>query len=470
MVSAVSSTVLVVVLARSLGVTDFGRYALAVSIAVTVGIVADLGIGRAAARFVAERSNEGEAIWPVVQVALRAKLVLSVLAFAGLFAVAGVVANLLGDPELAPPLRVAAIAYLLADLFVGVGWVCEAIRRNEWTAITVATRATGELAAVVVLLALGFGVIGALVGSAVGFAGGALAGVVLLRWRLRAAPTQAGAIGTSTVLRYAGHVWLGGVAWVGFERSDQILLGALEGSAAAGAYEAAWRVAGVLSLAGTAIAVAVGPRLARSTPEEGGALLTRSLRYGTMLYAPAACVFGVSATSVVDFLLGEAFSDTGRVLMYMVPYLLLVGIAPMFGLALNYLGAGAQTKWIVLVALAVNVSLDLVLIPAIGVVGPAIATDAAMVVFIVGHFRACHQRLALALASLRRTILVAIVAAACAAAASAAVQWASSGSGVLQPVATLAAGLAVAAAVYWAAREATFGVPPPRAVIFRRSA
>ena len=106
--AASCTAALTIVLARVLGPSGFGRYTLALTIAMVVGYCAELGIGPATGRFVAERPAAGGPIARVAREGLRVKLIIASRAFGALVVLAGPIAGAFGDPGLATLIRVAA--------------------------------------------------------------------------------------------------------------------------------------------------------------------------------------------------------------------------------------------------------------------------------------------------------------------------------------------------------------------------
>lgn len=411
-VGAVSTAVITIALARLLGVSGYGDYALALTIATLVGMFASLGVDSATSRWVAEGFNRGEAVWRAVRVGLRIRTILASVTFGLLFLLAGPVATLFGSPGLADAVRAATIALFFSAGFSWVSGVYEGLRGGVMLAVVSLVKALVEFVVVVGLLAAGFGVVAALLGNAGSYAAAVGVGIWALRRHLRRGDESSQEVTGQEILRYGMHIWLAGVAWLLFERVDLVLLGAFIDTTAVGLYDAPWRVATILGLLGLSLASAVAPRLAAADAGDAARLLTKALRVGLVFYVLFGVIIAFAARDIVILLLGQEFARSADVLRVLTPYIVLIGFAPIVSRALDYLGGVEVRKWIALAAFLVNLVLDLILIPTVGLLGPAIATGVAIFVFVAGHYVVVARRVPLDHRRILATFLRALLSAA----------------------------------------------------------
>jgi peptidoglycan biosynthesis protein MviN/MurJ (putative lipid II flippase) len=78
----------------------------------------------------------------------------------------------------------------------------------------------------------------------------------------------------------------------------------------------------------------------------------------------------------------------------------------------NYLGQARRRVPIAIGAVAINVVVDLILIPRIGVTGAAIGTDLAYLLYVPAHFAICRREVGVALRPLAGVLARSILAAA----------------------------------------------------------
>jgi O-antigen/teichoic acid export membrane protein len=400
------SAVLTLFLVRRLGPTGYGIFALAVAIGILCALLAELGISPATARFVAERRGDRDAMASVVAAALRLKVPLTAIVATALFAAANPIAGAFGHDSLAWPLRAIAIALvgqslagLLGGTFVAQGRVALNLRLVLAGGLT-------ELSTSVALVLLGAGATGAAFGRAAGWTtAGAFAVVLTITTlgRRSVAIRSAGAAHAREIVRYAGVLAIVDASMVLFDQIDAILIGAILGAASVGIFQAPLRLTTLLLYPGYAIANGVAPRLSHGRYERANAPALR-LAYRLIVLFQAALLapIVVWATPIADLLFGEEFAESADVLRWLAPYVFLSGLAALVSLGANYLGLARRRVPIAVAAVLVNIVLDLVLLPTIGVVGAAIGTSCAYAIYVPGHIWLCWRALDL---DLRDTVV-----------------------------------------------------------------
>lgn len=174
-----------------------------------------------------------------------------------------------------------------------------------------------------------------------------------------------------------------GIAQVALQRLDIILVGALRGPVDAAIYAAATRFLVVGQLANQAIAMAVQPQIAGLLAVDDRARTNEVYRSSTAwLVAMAWPLYLLAAVFSPEILLlfGGGY-DAGRGVMVLLAFSMLVATG--CGMVDVMLTMAGRTSWNlanVAIALAVNVGLNVVLIPAYGILGAAVAWAVAIVV------------------------------------------------------------------------------------------
>ena len=103
-------------LARLIGSRDYGLFSISTSILTLVVGVADLGMAQGLVKFVAENSKTS-LYMSYVKIALKAKLIVGLAVWAGLWLFANPLSQLLGHPEVAPLLPIVGLGVLSMLLF-----------------------------------------------------------------------------------------------------------------------------------------------------------------------------------------------------------------------------------------------------------------------------------------------------------------------------------------------------------------
>jgi O-antigen/teichoic acid export membrane protein len=395
--TAAFTAVLTLYLVRALGPSAYGVFALALATGGLISVPADLGISASTSRFVAERRGNRSAVAAVISAGFKPKLATAALASVVLFLASGWLASLYHAESLTWPLRAAALAFFgqTLMLFFQRTFIGQArIRPNLRIQVLESSVETG---ASIALVALGAGATGAMFGRAAGYlVGGAFALAITVR-----------------IIRYAGPLMIVDGAYLVFSQIDVVLIGLLLNTTAVGLFQAPNRLITLFGYPGQALANAVAPRLARQERSEPSLRpLTSAIRYLIIVQAALIAPLLVWARPIVDLLLGSRYGKSAEVLQILTPYVFLMGISPVVSLAANYLGIATRRIPIVLSTVALNVAIDIALIPRIGIIGGAIGTDIAYTFYVVGHLWICKTAVGLSLRPIAIVLLRATIAAA----------------------------------------------------------
>ena len=420
MMSAVFTMGLTLFLVRELGPTDYGVLALALSVGLILLLVSDFGIPAAASRFAADYPTDRIHATAVLRTALGLKLVASAVMVVGLVAFAPLIADAYGIEDLTLPLRLAAfsvaaqgIGGLFLAWFTALGRVGLHFRYQL-------VESTFETSAAIGLVLLGGGAAGAVGGKAIGFTvAGIFAAVLalrLVRWPAVRAAAERG-FPARNIAGYAAVLVLVNTAIVVFSRIDVLIIGAILGPADAGNFDAADRITTFMQYFGIAVAVGFAPRLApgRRTLADSQ-LFMRALRYTLLFYLLLAAATLVWAKPIVGLLLGGAYESAPSIVAALAPSVVLFGIGEVLAVAVNYLGVARSRVPLAIGALLINIVIDIILVPEMGVTAGALGTGVALVVYVAGHVRICQREMDVSFASLVPTALRGLAAAAVAAA------------------------------------------------------
>lgn len=176
---------------------------------------------------------------------------------------------------------------------------------------------------------------------------------------------------------------LASVSQVAMQRLDIILVGALAGLAEAAIYAAATRFLVLGQMAGRAISLSVQPLL-------GEALARRDLGDARRLYQVCTAwlvlgtwplyflLIGFAHVALVVF--GDGYEEGGAALVLLCGAMLFATACGMVDMVLNMAGRSLWNLMNVLIAFAVNLTLDILLIPTMGFMGAAVGWAAAILV------------------------------------------------------------------------------------------
>ena len=298
------------VLTRTLGPAGYGLFSVAATFITWLAFTTTTLLARAAVKFVSEAED-----WrSVASDVLRWRLVVGSVAFLAVLLGAGVIARLLGSPELAPYLRVFAIDLLLfnvarayRDVLTGRG------RFREVAAVSVARWVT-RLALIVVLVRLTGSVMGAVIGSV----GATAVELLVARWFGRVPVRGRSQIGWSRMWRVAAPLVVYGAAMQLFSKIDLFALSALRGASAdVGLYAAAQNLAvppGLFALALGPLLLATLGRLRRDGAEADARRVARDALRVSLALVPFVALVAGTADDLVRVVFGSSFSGSGLLL------------------------------------------------------------------------------------------------------------------------------------------------------------
>lgn len=457
--TAVFTAAITVFLVRELGPEEYGIFALALSVAAVAILPSDLGVSWSTARFLAEHRHDRDSVIGVIRLGFRVKVIAGLAISGLLFALAEPIAGWYSEPSLAWPIRAVAVAMFAQALMQFVYTVLIALQRLKVGFRIVLFEAAMELTATVVLVLVFTGAAAATWGRAIGYGLGATLALVLLARTiggLRDDGQAKSPVNLRPFLLYAGAIFVIDAAFTVFSQIDVLLIGSIIGTTAAGLFSAPLRLIPFLSYPGLALARAVAPTAAGGSSAGASAdALQSALRLIVVLQMLLVAGIVVWAEPIVNLTLGADYADSTAVLRALAPFVFLLGMAPLVSLPINFAGAARRRIPVAVGTIALNIVLDLILIPKIGIVAGAISTDISFFIYVAVHLWLCRDILGVRLGPLASSFARCTIAALCVAGLLAAL-----GTAELTAL-DWAAGMVLAPAVYVGAlvalRELTLG-------------
>lgn len=410
-----ANALLIVLLTREfLSPAAFGRLFFALSVLGVVATFATVGLPSSTARYVTEYVERDPA---QVRYLLRRSLVFLAVpvGVAGLLLVAvnRPLATALGDPTMASLLLVGGgyvVGYALTNYLSSV---FRGLNQLLWTAVVTALSSVARLVLVVAFIVAGLGTVGALLGYIAGYAIAAGVGGIVLFWRYYRRFEETDSPDRSLprrLLRYSVPLTVTKGAGALDTRVDSILVGVLLSPVAVGYYVVAKQVSSVVSTPagsfGAALSPALGKEQARDETEHAARIYQSSLRHVLLFYVPAAAGLLLVAEPVVELVFGAAYLAAVLPLQAFTGVIVVQSVNKITTDTLDYLGR-ARDRAISKVVMAVsNVVLNLLLIPAFGVVGAVVATVITQTFYALANVYVINQVLPLNFRDITRDLAV----------------------------------------------------------------
>ncbi len=382
-------------LTRHLGVVGYGQYALVFVYLYFASVLATLGIDVILLRELALEEREDEtATSRLVSSAVLLKLGLA------LAAIALMAAFLFGLKSYPAPLALAIMVSttsLLVGAFDSVGVVFRVRLRMEYAVLS-----SWVAQGIHLLLVLGLVLARAPLLPFVLAYCVAIAARVLCQWQLsRAFVRVRFAYDPATVrrlLRESLPMGLGSGLWIVYHSLDNLLLESMRGIAAVALYSVAYKFVDLAISTSGMVMASLYPLLSQrvaGSRDELARLYQKAFDYVAILGAAFAVAVFVAAPLVVPVLFGPRFAASTVTVQILAPTALFVYCNNLFTHLLIALGLqGAPLLTFRAVGVAVNVALNVLLIPRWGVNGAAAATLASEIVSfaVAQRLAAAHLR------------------------------------------------------------------------------
>lgn len=379
----VSKGLVILVLARWLLTPEtYGLLFLAVAILGTVKLLSNFGLPKSTARFVTEHVETAPGQVPhLLRFSFTVNLVTITVVGAGLFLSKSAIAALLGEPALEPLLGVGVLYVVGRSLQSHIGLLFQAFNDVRWTALLRSTFSIGQFVLAPALVLLGFGVVGALWGFILASLVSASIGLAVLyvHFYRTYEPDETMTPGLGRrVLRYSIPLTATKGANLLDKRVDTMLVAYFMNPVAVGYYTLAKQISMFVGAPAQSLGFTVSPQYgthkANDELDQAASLYRQAYVGVVTLYVPAAVGMILVAEPGVRYVFGSDYLGAVPAVQVFALYTLLQALAEITNDGLDYLGQAdlrAKAKTATSVA---NFGLNLVMIPAYGVVGAAVAT------------------------------------------------------------------------------------------------
>jgi len=381
-VASIAGALLTVLLARLLNPSEYGLLYLAIAVFSIFKIVSRLGIGQSTARYITEYKQVDPLQIPHI---LRTSVVFisttSLLTAAVLVLTHRQLAIVLDEPELTS-------FFLLGALFLATGTLTAYARRVlqgfeaiEFAAATRIIERVGRLVIAVGLVIAGFGALGALGGFVVSYLLAGIFGFYVIYTRyydvdVSGSPMQEGL--RRRIFEYSIPLTATNTADVLDKQVDTVLVGLFLNPAAVSFYTIGKQAMRFIEKPVTALGFTLSPTFgtqkAGNDLNRAGRLYETALLNSLLLYVPAGAGLALVAEPVIKATFGTVYLGAVPVLQVFALYAILRSMTKLTSDGLDYLGLARERAIVKGCTSILNVVLNVLFIPLIGVVGAAIAT------------------------------------------------------------------------------------------------
>jgi O-antigen/teichoic acid export membrane protein len=386
-------------LARRLGDAELGQYAQATAFLALLSLLALSGLRAGLTKFVATHLVDGDAggVRGTLRLGLGLTVVGGLLLGLLLVALAAPIANAFTDPALVTGLRsvgitLPAAVLLEAALAATQGWRTQ----KPYALIGYLYEPSTRLLLTVLLVLGGLGIDAAFVAMPISVWTATVAALVWLRHFVRRLPPQAATYQPRALFSFSSISWLAALATTGLIWADTLLLGFLSDSAQVGIYNVATRLVMLAAFVMSPINSAFQPYIAHLFHQGETRDLEHMYRTTTSwivrLSLPAFIALLVFPQRMLE-LFGPEFAAGATVTMILALGKLVDAATGPCGLMLNMSGLVRTNMVDNMVALVLNVALNLLLIPRYGINGAALAWAVSLTVVNVARVEQVRRSL-----------------------------------------------------------------------------
>lgn len=362
-----------VLFARGLGSEALGQLAFVMAFVWIAGNIADFGTNSALAKSLAEHRDHDRAVWFGNFLLVRAGLALLTL-------IVGTLASVLFGAEhlQAMLLGCAATPFMAARFFESLFQIFE---RPQYSLYTALVLGSCQIALCATFLWLGAGLNGYMVAFTLSqliyFSFALLLSRRLVIPRFNWRPEL-----TTALLRLALPMGVSALAIALYSRADVFILTYLRSSAEVGRYNAAYRLLDLSTAVAVTAALPLIPILARrmlQSREEARILCTELMVFAATALLPVAVLTACLADVIMQLVYGATFVTAAPVLRVFAWLFMASGYSLMASSINLAAGNMRYNYWLAPLAGAINIGLDVYLIPGHGIMGAAVGTAAGIV-------------------------------------------------------------------------------------------
>lgn len=379
-ISTVILAISSIVIARYLGPDLYGQYTLAFVVPTLIFLFADLGIDQGIIKFTASLRVKGDSASQakIIQHGLLLRAAIGVVIFITSYVLADPFATfIIRRPDLVFYMRIGSIAVLLQTLFTTSTNAFVGLDKSEYSALTTNIQAVAKTIIQIILVLLGFSVVGALIGHLAGYVLAVGIGLCILLFSLRRKqdPQKGHPFleDVKTLVHYGAPLYVSTIL-IGFVPAYQnLMVGIFASNAEIGNFRAAANFVTLITVITAPIATTLLPAFSKLDSAANTKIRTffkLANKYTTILVLPVMMLLVIFSSEIVQIVYGSTFQSAPIFLATYCLLYLLVGLGSLTLVSFyNGLGETRTTLKINLIIFIVFVLLGPLLTSVYSVVG-----------------------------------------------------------------------------------------------------
>lgn len=365
--------------------TQYGQLFLVLSIEGVLRSIGGLGIASSTARYLtdyrSESSNTESQVPHILRFGSAIRLTTAIVTGVSLALASGLLSSYFGG-GIATLLIISGMYLVASSCYAFLKSIFQGFNRVEWSAAVTGTdNAARLLFAVLFVVAFDAGAEGALAGYVAGATLATLLGATVLYTKFYTTLNPAKAMETGLrrrILEYSVPIAFSESANVIDKRIDTVLVGFFISPVAVGFYTLAKQISEFIIVPagslGFAISPVYGEEKATGNLNQAARAYEATLRYTLLLYVPAAVGLVLVAEPAIRLLFGAQYVGAVPVVKAFSVFIVFQAIVAITTQSLDYLGRARSRAYVKGGTSIANAGLNVVLIPAFGVLGAVYAT------------------------------------------------------------------------------------------------
>ncbi|MFA5054965.1 MAG: flippase [Dehalococcoidia bacterium] len=372
-------------LARYLGPDRFGEWSFFFSILSIVLLVSYLGINASARKFIAQH-NETAELKAVLRSSVKLRVILSLVFALVMLSLSKPLAVWLDRPSFEVLFYAAAPLVFFASLVEYLKNAFQGLHRLKYDFyINLSEYGLKLLLAVCFLLILNE-IIGLVFAFNLAFIVTTVLGFYFLYRHFYKNRPDSGTDYTRQLLQYSLPLFVISIGFLIATEIDTVMIGILSTDYEVGIYAVAKQI--IIKLPHIALVISLGTmplfaKLNQDNKEYLKALFYRLLKINTVIFGSIIILILAAGWYFIPLIFGAEYKDSVLPLVILIPYLIIYSYSIFLSSFLDYRGKARKRAINLIIALLLNLGLNLVLIPRYGAVGAAIATSVSYFPYLV---------------------------------------------------------------------------------------
>ncbi len=415
-VGIAAGAALTILLARLLKSDEYGLFFLTISVLGFTKLFSTLGIAKSAGRYITEYKEKRPRQLPNI---LGISIILNIFTITIVVGIVGIfhnsIAQLIGEQELSELLFIGIGLIVFHSLLEYNRVIFQSFEKIQFESSLRIIERIIRLILTIGFVVVGFGVAGALIGYTISYAISVIIGSLYIYLKMFRGhdrePVETGL--AKKIIKYSGPLAVTHSAHSLEHRVDTILVGYFIGPVGVAYYTIGNQVVQFIETPMAALGFTLSPTFssqkASGNPETAARIYEIAITQGLLLYIPAAAGLVVVSEPLINLIFGSSYSGAVPVLQVFAAFVVLQSITKITSHGLDYLGRARVRAIVKGVTAILNVVLNLLLIPMMGVVGAAIATVSTFAIYTFASVYIIHSELNLRLGWMTKHISQTII-------------------------------------------------------------